>query len=47
MSQYFKTTCANCRKEIFTFLKSRVGYPHSVFCSKVCEKQFNYDKRHK
>ena len=41
----FKSTCARCGKEVFTYAKNKGGELPKVYCSKRCESETKHDKR--
>lgn len=41
----FKTKCAHCGKEMFTYAKNKAGTLPTVFCSKACEANKKYQTR--
>lgn len=43
----FKTNCAVCGKEMFTYAKDKMGTLPKVYCGKVCQANAKYEKRFK
>lgn len=43
----FKTKCAECGKEMYTYAKDRLGTLPVVYCSKICKANAQYKKRFK
>lgn len=47
MSNMFKTKCAECGKEMYTYAVDRQGTLPKVYCSKACKSNAQYKKRFK
>lgn len=45
MPNLFKTKCAYCGKDMYSYAKSRTGELYNRYCSKQCENNDKHDKR--